>query len=174
MPEPDDGGQNPEDKTPDNGPPKDDKTDDEPLREPGKKALAEEREARTAAEKRAADLEKKVREFEDRDKTDDEKKDARIKELEQLLAERDTELTKSKVEQTRRDVASETNVPVDLIKGKTREEMEASAKKALDWRGTGSKKPPGGPLRSGASNTDDAATKKERAALALRGLGSNR
>jgi hypothetical protein len=58
-------------------PPADPPKLDDALGEPGKKALAEERAARKAAEKALAEREAKLKEFEDRDKTEAEKLAAR-------------------------------------------------------------------------------------------------
>ena len=65
---------------------------DPALGDPGKKALAEERAARKAAEKQRAELEAKLKEFEDRDKTEAQKLADRAVTAEKAAAERDREL----------------------------------------------------------------------------------
>lgn len=143
------------------------------LGDAGKKAIEAEREARKAAEKSARELQRtvaaltgKVKEFEDRDKTDAEKRDARIAELEAALTERDSALEAKDREVLRRDIAKDKDVPVHLVTGTTKEEMEAAAKAALEWRGT-TAKPTG--FRSGAS-APNGANKKEQAAAAIRSM----
>ncbi|AER47564.1 head scaffolding protein [Mycobacterium phage DS6A] len=150
------------------------------LGEAGQKALAAERDARKAAErelrdakKATAELAAKVKEFEDRGKSDDQKKDERIAELESLVNKHKSELEaqlkaaeRSKLAAT---VAAEKGVPVELLKGDTREALEASADKALEWRnpkGTKIPRPQG--IRSGASAPPDGSTPKQQAAAALR------
>jgi len=143
------------------------------LGDAGKKAIDAEREARKTAEKQlreakkaAADALNRVKEFEDRDKTDAEKTAARIKELETALAEKDSALEAKEREVLRRDIANKTEVPVHLVTGTTQEEMEAAAKAALEWRGTPAKSTG---FRSGAS-APDGANEKDKAASAVRAL----
>lgn len=62
------------------------------LQDPGKKALAEERAARKAAEKERAALEARLKEFEDRDKTEAQKLAERAEKAEKAAAGRDAEL----------------------------------------------------------------------------------
>lgn len=161
MPEPED--------TPDEQP----QEQQEQLGDAGKKALEAEREARKSLEKQLREatkareaLDAKVREFEDRDKSDIEKRDTRIKELEAALAESNTALSRKDIDILRRDVAREKNVPISAVTGDTKEEMEAAADALLEWRGT---KPSSNALRSGAS-APDGANEKQKAAAALRGL----
>ncbi|MEO6116005.1 MAG: hypothetical protein ABIP33_06435 [Pseudolysinimonas sp.] len=96
---------------------------DEPLGEAGKAALVKEREARAAAEKRAADAEKKSQEYEDRDKSEAQKRDeenTRLKAENASLA----------LDNLRRDVATEkglTPAQGKRLVGTTRDELEADA-----------------------------------------------
>lgn len=62
------------------------------LQDPGKKALAEERAARKAAEKQRAELESRLKEFEDRDKTEAQKLAERAEAAEKTAADKDAEL----------------------------------------------------------------------------------
>lgn len=62
------------------------------LQDPGKKALAEERAARKAAEKAQAELAAKLKEFEDRDKSEAEKLAERAAAAEKTAADKDAEL----------------------------------------------------------------------------------
>lgn len=97
--------------------------DNEPLGEAGKQALVKERAAAKAAEKRAADAEARIKEFEDRDKSDAQKLQ---EEHDAAIAERDTLRTQT----LRRDVADEKGLTAAQAKrlvGSTREELEADA-----------------------------------------------
>lgn len=148
------------------------------LGDAGEKALKAEREARRAAEKSARDAKKatadalaRVKEFEDRDKTETQKAAERIAALEQALAEKDSVISAKDREAERAKIAAAKGVPANLVTGNTPEEMEASAEAALDWAGTGRK--PIGALRSGAS-ANNSADPKEKAAQAIRSLSANR
>lgn len=78
----------------------------------------------------------------------------------------------------RQSVAADKGVPLNLIHGTTREEMEAAADEALSWRGqaaaSGSLNPRGG-FYSGASGTAPTPSDpKSQAAAALRELRNSR
>ncbi|ROS28913.1 hypothetical protein EDF22_0645 [Rathayibacter sp. PhB127] len=90
---------------------------DDKLGEAGIAALKAEREARAAAEKR-------LKEFEDRDKTDAEKLAARLAEVEQREAKA-----------LRAEVAAAKGVPVSLLTGSTQAELEAHADALITFRG---------------------------------------
>lgn len=93
------------------------------LGEAGKKAIQAEREARKNAEKELADVRAKVKEFEDRDKT----------ETQRITEERDALKAKAdrlEVENLRRDVAIAKGIPLEAagrLVGTTRDELEADA-----------------------------------------------
>ena len=96
---------------------------DELLGEAGKKALIKEREAAKAAEKRAADAEARIKEFEDRDKSDAQK-------LEDRAAAAEARAALLEANSLRRDVAEEkglTPAQAKRLVGATREELEADA-----------------------------------------------
>lgn len=95
---------------------------------PGLAALKSEREAKAAAEKRAADAEARIKEFEDRDKTEAQKQADALAEAQAKVAE----LTAGK---TRAEVAAAKGVPVGLISGATKEELEASADALIAFKG---------------------------------------
>lgn len=101
---------------------------EQPLGEPGLAALKSEREAKAAAEKRAAALEARVKEFEDREKTEAQKQQEALEKAQRELAE----LTVAK---TRAEVAAAKGVPVELLSGGTAEEVEAAAERLIAWRG---------------------------------------
>jgi len=93
-------------------PPQDDppadlsQTDDEPLGEAGKKALQREREARKAAERAAAEAAAKVKEFEDRDKTEQQRALERAEAAEKAAAEAQREALRYRIA-TRHQISDE-------------------------------------------------------------------
>lgn len=97
------------------------KTEDAPLGEAGLAALKAEREARAAAEKR-------LKEFEDRDKTEAEKTAER-------LAAAEKRATELEGKALRAEVAAAKGVPVSLLNGSTQAELEASADALIAFRG---------------------------------------
>ncbi len=100
---------------------------DEVLGEPGKAALTAERAARKAAEKATAELAAKVKAFEDRDKTDQEKT------AEALRAAQDT-AAKATARALRLEVARKVNLPATLDKfltGDDEETITAQAKELM-------------------------------------------
>lgn len=101
---------------------------DEPLGTPGLAALKSEREAKAAAEKRAAAAEARIKEFEDRDKSEAEKQSERLAEIERENAE-------LKSAKTRAEVAAAKGVPAGLLTGSTQEELEAAADALLAFKG---------------------------------------
>jgi hypothetical protein len=101
---------------------------EEPLGAPGLKALQAERDARAAAEKANADLAAKVKEFEDRDKSEAEKAAERLAASEKAAADAQIQLARYKV-------AAEKGVDADLLTGNDEDAMRAAADKLLAWRG---------------------------------------
>lgn len=101
---------------------------DEPLGAPGLAALKSEREAKAAAEKRAADAEARIKEFEDAQKTEAEKQADRLAAIER----ENVELRSAK---TRAEVAAAKGVPAGLLTGSTQEELEASADALIAFKG---------------------------------------
>ena len=98
-------------------------TSEPPLGEAGKKALDAERTARKAADKALADATAKIKEFEDRDKSETQRI---TEERDALKAERD----RLAIENLRRDVAIEKGIDLKAasrLVGSTREELEADA-----------------------------------------------
>lgn len=145
------------------------------LGDAGQKALAKEREARKSAEqaykesqKSIADLTAKVKEFEDRDKGEAQKAAERIAELEKALADKDSALVAKDREATRAAVAADKGVPLKLVTGSTREEMEAAADAAIEWRGKPNLRQQG--PRSGAGAPPDGSSLKSQAAAAIRAM----
>lgn len=92
-----------------------------PLGEAGLAALKAEREARTAAEKR-------LKEFEDRDKTEAERTAER-------LAAAERRATELEGKALRAEVAAAKGVPLSLLNGSTQAELEASADALIQFRG---------------------------------------
>lgn len=88
--------------------------------------------ANAAAAKDGAAAQKRLAELEDANKTETQRQADRTAQLERENAE-------LKATALRAEVAAEKGVPVTLLTGTTREEVEAAAKAALDW--LDSKKP---------------------------------
>ncbi|MEU0670355.1 hypothetical protein ABZ508_33370 [Streptomyces lavendulocolor] len=100
---------------------------EEGLGEAGKKALQEERRKARAAEKQLGELQKRLQEFEDRDKTEAQK-------LAEAKAAAEREAADAKQELLRYRVARDKKLPgwaVDRLRGSTEEEMAADADKLL-------------------------------------------
>lgn len=98
------------------------------LGDAGKKALDAERREKRAAEKRAADLEARLKEFEDRDKTESTRATERAEAAEKRAAE-------AEARALRLEVASEkglTPAQAKRLVGDSREELEADAQELLD------------------------------------------
>ncbi len=149
------------------------KETDSDLGDGGKAALAAEREARKAAERQARDLQKSLKEYEDRDKSELQKALERAEAAEKAAAEAQFTAMRSKV-------AAAKGVPASSLTGTTEEELNASADELIAWRDQN--KPPstptpkrtptsGGGLKSGASGSESTnLDPKAAAADALRRL----
>lgn len=105
----------------------------EQLGESGIAALKSEREARKAAEKERSDLAARLKEFEDRDKSDAQKQQEAIEQLQAELAKRDAAIAASELAKTRAEVAAGKGIPVDVLRGETREELEKFADTILEF-----------------------------------------
>ena len=92
-----------------------------------KNALAAERAAKKAAEKRANELAAKVQEFESANQSELEKLTGKLTKLEQAKAEAEARLIRFEVTRDK-EIPAEA---VDLLSGSSREELEASADKIL-------------------------------------------
>lgn len=155
----------------------------------GKAAIKKERDARADLERQLAEskslqeqLAEKVREFEDRDKTDQQRLADEVEALKQKVADKDAEIVKAQHASLRAEVAAEMRVPPSRIHGTTREELAADAEAYLseiaeaaarDAKKTSPTKPPtpSAGLKSGASTTGAHSTDpKERAVQALRAM----
>jgi len=98
------------------------------LGDAGKKALDAERREKRAAEKRAADLEARLKEFEDRDKTESTRAIERAEAAEKAAAA-------AEARALRLEVASEkglTPAQAKRLVGESREELEADANELLE------------------------------------------
>lgn len=92
------------------------------------KALRSERASAREARKKAEALEVKVKEFEDRDKSEQEKANQRLVEAEKKARDAETKLL-------RLEVAAEKKLPTELaarLAGETKEELEADAETLLN------------------------------------------
>jgi len=147
------------------------KSGDAELGDGGKAALAAEREARKQAEKRSRELERSIKEYEDRDKTELQKWQERAEAAEKRAADAEFTAMRSKV-------AAQKGVPASSLTGKTEDELIASADELIAWRdqaakpATPVKRPPtSGGLKSGATRTENInSDPKAAAAEALRRL----
>lgn len=109
----------------------DDDDDDEPLGEPGIKALKSERIRAAQAKKRADALEARLKEIEDAEKTELQRAQDRVAELEK--ANKDFEDAKLRTE-LRASVLGKKNVPsewADFVTGDTEDEMNKAADRIL-------------------------------------------
>lgn len=96
---------------------------DDGLSDAGRDAIRKERRAARDADKRARDLEARLKEFEDRDKTEQQKAVDRAEAAERSAAEANAKLL-------RLEVAAAKKVPAELVEflsGDTKEEIEAKA-----------------------------------------------
>lgn len=95
---------------------------DKPLGPGGEKALASEREARKAAEKANADLAARLKEFEDRDKSE-------LERLTERAATAEREAADARRESLRYSIAAETGIPANLLNGDDEEAMRGHAER---------------------------------------------
>lgn len=103
----------------------------------GKAALQAERKARREAEKAAADALAKVKEFEQRDLSAQEKLAQQVQELEAKAA-------RAEAEALRLRIAADTDLPADLhefLVGSTEEELRAKAEKLKAATASGARRP---------------------------------
>lgn len=112
-------------------PPSADDDADEPLGEPGMKALKSERLRATQAKKRADALEARLKEIEDAEKTELQRAQERIAELEKTNQAYEAEKTRA---QMRASVLASKNVPsewADFVTGDSEDEMNQAADRIL-------------------------------------------
>lgn len=104
---------------------------DEQLGEGGKRALEAEREANKNLKKELHDALARIGEFEDSQRTDEEKRQHKIAELEKQLAERDAAFSSLERKLLVSEVVAEVGLPVDLagrLQGDDRDALLADAK----------------------------------------------
>lgn len=120
----------------------------DPLGEGGKKALEAERAARKEAERAAAELAAKVKEFEDAQKSEAER-------TAEALAEAQQRAAKAEAEALRLRIAAETELPADLhefLAGDTEEELRAKAEKLKAATAAGVRRPQPDPSQGAKPN----------------------
>lgn len=105
--------------------PENDSKQNEALGATGKAALIKEREARKAAEKRAAELENRLRSIEDSGKSEAQKQA-------EALSRMQSELSEIRAEKARLEVASSKGIPSELLAGPG-DDLEAYADALLQW-----------------------------------------
>lgn len=113
-------------------------TDTPDLGDAGKKALEAERKARREAEKQLKELQAKVAEFEDRDKTETERVSAKLADAEKRAAEAEMRALRLEVAQDKGLTAAQAK----RLVGSTREELEADADELLETFAPASKEEP--------------------------------
>lgn len=112
------------------------------LGDAGKRALDAERAARKAAEKERDANAAKLKEIEDRDKSEAEKAAERLAEAEKRAVEVEARATRA-------EVSASSGVPVDILCGPESadaEKVEAFAKRAIEWALDVTKKGSRGPI----------------------------
>ena len=138
----------------------------------GQKAIVAEREARKAAEKQLRDLQRSLKEYEDRDKSELQKALERADDAEKRASTAEFNAMRNKV-------AAAKGVPASSLTGSTEDELMASADDLIAWRDQNAKpaaapkRSPasGGGLKSGATGTENTNhDPKAAAAEALRRL----
>lgn len=156
-----------------NGPEGGKPNDDEALGEGGLKALRAERAAKAAAEATAKDLQDKLDALEAEKLS---KEEAAIKRAEKAEKERDELRQAQEVATLKADVAKahstdDLAIPVHLLNGTTKEELDASAEALKEFLGaaTGPRRP--APDRNQGQNTDNVQTDDDADALSVLGFG---
>lgn len=134
-----------------------DKPTGDDLGDGGKNAIAAEREARKQAERQLREVQKALKSYEDRDKTELQRALERAEAAEKAAAEASFTAMRTKV-------AAAKGVPASSLTGTTEEELAASADELIAWRDANKPAAPptpkrnpasaGGGLKSGASSTE--------------------
>ncbi|MGM0782148.1 hypothetical protein [Micrococcus luteus] len=113
---------------------------DEQLGEPGKKALTAEREANRQLRSELTDLQKRLKDYEDRDKTAEQKQAEHLTELEQQAATAKSSLAEKDALLLRYQVAAEKGLDLsaaERLRGATKDEIAADADDWISTWGTG-------------------------------------
>jgi len=111
----------------------------------GKKAIEAEREARKNAEKQLRELQRSLKEYEDRDKSELQKALERAEEAERRASTAEFNAMRNKV-------AAARGVPASSLTGTTEDELNASADELIAWRDQNATKQ-AAPKRSPASGS---------------------
>lgn len=112
-----------------------DDEDDEKLGDAGKKALIAERNRAKEAEKRAAELAKRIEEFEDSQRTDEEKRARAVEKLNNDNSDLQKNVEKLQRELLIRDVIEEVGLPKSLaprLQGESKEDLIKDAEQLKD------------------------------------------
>lgn len=143
------------DPKPAGGAPVEPPTDDK-LGEPGLAALQRERDEAKAAKARATAAEARLREIEDAQKSEAQKQTEELDRLRKAVAEHEAQQQRAV---WLSEVASATGVPADVLRGSTREEIEAhaAAVKPLITAETGPRVPNPGATPESKPVSDEAA-----------------
>jgi len=136
---------------------------EDPLGDPGKRALEAERKARRAAEKAAAEAAAKVKQYEDAQKSEAERLAAKVAELEAVAA-------RATAEAARQRIVNETGIPADLadlITGDSEDVMRATAERLKAYIPPA---PKFGPVDTGPKNVADSGLPKQLTRADLAGM----
>lgn len=135
-----------------------DKSPDSDLGDAGKAALTAEREARKAAERQMRELQKALKEYEDKDKSELQRALERAEAAERAAAEASQTALRTRI-------AAAKGVPASSLVGTTEEELTASADELIAWRDANKPAAPPAPpkkspasgsgLKSGATNAEN-------------------
>ena len=140
--------------------------DTEPLGDAGKKALAAEREARKAAEKAAAEYEKRLKEIEAAQMSDLEKAQAAAKEAQEAAAKATTEALRWKVAAEFAIAAEDAEV---FLTGTDEDSIRKQAQRLAELAASKGPTTPKPDLSQGAKGTPSQATPAQKFAAAFEG-----
>jgi hypothetical protein len=110
-----------------------------------KKAIAEERRRAKVAEDEKTALAAKLKEFEDKELSAQQKAERDLAELKAQAEAARQEAAAAQLDALRHRIAAEKQVPAALLTGADEESLTASADAALKWRGAATPEPPKAP-----------------------------
>jgi hypothetical protein len=110
-----------------------------------KKAIAEERRRAKAAEDEKAALAARVKEYEDRELSAQQKAERDLAELKAQAEAARRDAAAAQLDAMRHRIAAEKQVPAALLTGLTEDDLTSSAETALKWRGAATPEPPKAP-----------------------------
>jgi colicin import membrane protein len=147
----------------------DDKGKSDELRDAGVRALTAEREARQAAERRAAESERRIAELEDAGKSETERERNRADREQKRADEAEARIARLEYGETQRRIAIEVGLPIELaerLQGDDDRALRADAKRLLDLT-----QPPDGRLGAGRGGVTPARGAEDMNTLIRRAAG---